>query len=155
MRTLDELLRATPALQGLSPTQHETVAGCARNRVFTAGERLLHEGDRADVFFVLRHGAVALETAVPGRGHVTVQTLHDGDLLGWSWLVPPYRTAFDARALETTHVVELDGACLRGKCDTDPELGYALLKAVATVFAGRLQDARLRLLDLYGTAAGA
>ena len=95
---------------------------------------------------------MALETTVPGRGAVVVETLHDGDVLGWSWLVPPYRTAFDARALGTTARDRLDGACLRGKCEADPALGYDLLKLLAAVFAERLQDTRLRLLDLYGGA---
>ena len=94
-------------------------------------------------------GQVALETVVPGRGAVILQTLHDGELLGWSWLVPPYRTAFDARSIATTHVIAFDGACLRGKCEADPALGYDLLKLLSGVFVERLQDTRLRLLDLY------
>ena len=110
----------------------------------------MREGDPADAFFVIREGAVALETVVPGRGAVTIETLHDGDLLGWSWLVPPYRTAFDARALGTAHLLALDGSCLRERCERDPALGYDLLKLLATVFTARLQDTRLRLLDLYG-----
>jgi hypothetical protein len=81
--------------------------------------------------------------------------LHDGELLGWSWLVPPYRVAFDARAMAATHAIALDGACLRGKCEADPALGYALLKILSTVFVERLQDTRLRLLDVYGKGTGA
>jgi CRP/FNR family cyclic AMP-dependent transcriptional regulator len=149
MRTIDELLGDVPALRALTPKHCETLAGCARNRVFAPGELIMREGAPADAFYVVRVGAVALETAVPGRGTVVVETLHDGDLLGWSWLVPPYRTQFDARSVGTTRAVELDGACLRGKCDADPALGYALLRLLATVFAERLRDTRLRLLDLY------
>ena len=77
---------------------------------------------------MIRHGLVAIETEVPGRGAVTVETLHAGDVLGWSWLLPPYRSAFGARALATTRVLAIDGACLRGKCDAEPALGYDLLK---------------------------
>jgi len=98
---------------------------------------------------------VAVETRVPGRGHVTLETLGPGDLLGWSWLVPPYRSAFGARALETVHAIAIDGACLRGKCESDPALGYDLLKVVATVFARRLEETRMRLLDLYAAVPGA
>ena len=154
MRTIDELLGDVPALRALSPEHRAVIAGCATNRVFRPGELLMAEGDPADEFFVIREGAVAIEVVVPGRGAVTVETLHGGDLLGWSWLVPPYRTAFDARSLGTTHAVALDGACLRGKCERDPALGYGLLKLLAAVFAGRLQDSRMRLLDLYGTPGG-
>ena len=154
MRTVDELLGEVAALAPLSPAHRGTLAGCARNRVFAPGEQVMREGEPADAFYVVREGAVALEIAVPGRGAITVETLHAGDLLGWSWLVPPYRTAFDARAVGTLHVLELDGACLRGKCDEDPALGYQVLKILAVVFAERLHDTRIRLLDLYGTMAG-
>ena len=150
MRTLDEELGEVPALASLTPDHRATLAGCARNCGFEAGERIMREGEPADAFYVIRHGAVALETVVPQRGPVVVQTLHDGELLGWSWLVPPYRTAFDARSLGSTRAIVFDGACLRGKCDADPALGYALLKLLSGVFVERLQDTRLRLLDLYG-----
>ena len=103
------------------------MAGCARLHVFYPGERLLREGEPADEFFLIRRGAVAIETEVPGRGAVTLETLEPGEILGWSWLVPPYRSAFGARALDAVHVIVLDGACLRGKCERDPALGYALL----------------------------
>ena len=75
----------------------QRVLTLARRRTFGRGEVVFHEGDPADSFYVIREGAVAIETEVPGRGAVVMQTLHDGELLGWSWLVPPYRTAFDAR----------------------------------------------------------
>ena len=114
----------------------------------------MREGEPADAFYVIREGAVALETDVPGRGAVTLETLHDGDLLGWSWLVPPYRTAFDARALGTTHAIAFDGACLRGKCEADPALGYDLLKllrgGVRRAPAGHAAAAARRLRERAG-----
>ena len=154
MRTVEDLLGEAAALRTLSAGHRATVAGCARNRVFTADDELMREGEPAEEFFVIRSGTVAIETIVPGRGAVTIETLHDGDLVGWSWLVPPYRAAFGARSLGTTHVLAIDGACLRGKCDTDPALGYDLLRLVASVFTRRLQETRLRLLDLYGAVGG-
>jgi CRP-like cAMP-binding protein len=154
VRTLDDLLGDVPSLRALAPEHLTTIAGCARNEVYEPGQAIMREGEPAERFYVVREGAVAVETDVPGRGAVTVETLHDGDLLGWSWLVPPYRTAFGARSLGATHVIAIDGACLRGKCDADPALGYALLKLVAGVFSERLRDTRLRLLDLYGAPGG-
>jgi CRP-like cAMP-binding protein len=130
--------------------QLELIAGCARNRVFAAGEQLMREGEPADDFYVIRRGDVALETYVPQRGALTIETLHDGDLVGWSWLVPPYRTTFDARALVETHAVSFDGACLRGKCEADHDLGYELMTRFTAVIVERLQATRLRLLDVYG-----
>jgi CRP-like cAMP-binding protein len=155
VQTVEELLEQAPALSSLAPEHRETLAGCARNCVFGPGERIMRLGDPADAFFVIREGAVAIETEVPGRGTVVMQTLHDGELLGWSWLVPPYRTAFDARSVGTTHAISLDGACLRGKCEADPALGYDLMKLISTVFVERLQETRLQLLDMYGRAGGA
>ena len=154
MQTIPELLAESPALASLAPEHRDQIAGCARNRTFNDGETILAEGGQADTFYVIRSGTVTLETFVPRAGPVIVETLHDGDLLGWSWLVPPYRVAFDCRAVGTTHTIEFDGACLRGKCDTDPALGYDLLKLVAAVMLERLQGTRMRLLDLYGKPQG-
>jgi CRP-like cAMP-binding protein len=154
MRSIDELLGEAPALGSLPPAHHETMAGCARLRVFAPGTLLLAEGAPADEFFLIRRGGVAIETEVPGRGPVTLETLGDGELVGWSWLVPPYRSAFGARAVDAAHVIAFDGACLRGKCEQDPALGYDLLKVVAATFVRRLEDTRLRLLDLYAGVPG-
>jgi CRP/FNR family transcriptional regulator, cyclic AMP receptor protein len=150
VRTLDELLADVPALAGLAAEQRELIAGCAKNVTFASGDYLMREGEPADTFFVIRHGAVAIETFVPARGPVTIETLHADDLLGWSWLVPPYRTAFDVRALETVRAMSFDGVCLRGKCVEDPVLGQALLERFTAVIVERLQATRLRLLDMYG-----
>jgi CRP/FNR family cyclic AMP-dependent transcriptional regulator len=149
MQTLDQLLGEAAALQSLPAGHRETMAGCARLRTYEPGAPLLAEGEPADEFFLIRRGMVVIETDVPGRGAVPLETLGDGDLVGWSWLVPPYRSAFTARAVDRAHVIALDGACLRGKCERDPALGYDLLKVVATTFVRRLGDTRMRLLDLY------
>ena len=151
MRTIEDLLAENTALGRLAPEHRELIAGCARNRTFQAGEYLLREGDPADTFFVLRSGDVAVETFAPQRGAMTIETIHDGDLLGWSWLVSPYRTAFDARALGTIHAIAFDGACLRGKLAADPAVGYDVLRLFTEVIVERLQNTRVRLLDIYGT----
>jgi CRP/FNR family transcriptional regulator, cyclic AMP receptor protein len=155
MQSLEELLGEAAALRALPAGHRDTIAGCARLRVFEAGAPLLVEGDPADEFFIVRRGTVAIETRAPGRGAVTIETLGDGELVGWSWLIPPYRSAFDARAVGTAHVIALDGACLRGKCEQDPALGYDLMKVVAATFVRRLEETRLRLLDLYAGVPGA
>jgi CRP-like cAMP-binding protein len=154
MRTIEDLVAEMPAFASLAPEHGAVIAGCGGNAAFHEGDFLMREGEPADVFYVIRNGAVALETFVPQRGAVTLQSLHDGDLLGWSWLVAPYRVAFDARALSTTHTLAFDAACLRGKCEQDPALGYDLFKVFAAVIVQRLQHTRVQLLDVYGTAAG-
>jgi CRP/FNR family transcriptional regulator, cyclic AMP receptor protein len=80
---------------------------------------------------------------------VTIETVEAGDVVGWSWLFPPYRWHFDARALSTVRATVFDGACLRDKCRADPELGFELMSRFAQVMLERLQWTRLRLLDGY------
>jgi CRP/FNR family transcriptional regulator, cyclic AMP receptor protein len=153
MKEMDALVAEVPALEGLAPDHFELIAGCATNVHFAAGDYVFREAEPANVFYAVRRGAVALEIHVPAREAVVVETLHDGDLLGWSWLFPPYRWSFDARALESTSAISFDGACLRGKCDADHDLGYELMQRIAQVIIERLQATRLRLLDVYGVTS--
>jgi CRP-like cAMP-binding protein len=155
MKAMDALIAELPAFAGLAPAQLELIAGCATNARAAAGECLFREGQQADVVYAIRPGSVALELHVPARDAVTIDTLHDGDLLGWSWLFPPYRWEFDGRAREGTALISFDGACLRGKCESDHELGYELMNRFAQVIIARLQATRLRLLDVYGVGAPA
>ena len=154
MRTLDALIVESPVFEGLDQDQLELIAGCAGNAVFAAGERLFREGDPADTFFLLRHGLVALDAYVPNRGQLTVETVGPGEIVGWSWLLPPYRWHFTGRAVDLVRAVQFDGACLRGKCEDDPALGYELMGRFAQVLIERLQWTRLRLLDVYGDGRG-
>jgi CRP-like cAMP-binding protein len=135
----------------MSAEELELLAGCASNVRFEAGDVLFREGDPADTFYVIRHGTVAIEAYGPARGEMTIETVEAGEVLGWSWLFPPYRWHFDARALSQVRATAFDGACLRGKCDDDPALGYDLMKRFAQVMIERLQWTRLRLLDVYGS----
>ena len=149
--TLAELVSAHPLLAGLPGHGVASVAGCAQNVSFKAGDLLLAEGDPANTLFLLRRGRVAIEVHSPGRGPMVIETVGPGAVVGWSWLVPPYRWHFDARAVEAVGAVAVDGACLREKAEADPEFGYALMQRVVSVLLERLQMTRLRLLDLYGS----
>jgi CRP/FNR family transcriptional regulator, cyclic AMP receptor protein len=149
-RTIDQLLAEVPAFGGLGQDALELIAGCGVNRTFDAGAYLFREGEPADNFFVIRRGHVALEVFVPARGQVVVSTHGPGELVGWSWLFPPFRWQFDGRAAETVHAIVFDGACLRGKCDADHAFGYELMQRFAARMLVRLQETRLQLLDVYG-----
>lgn len=153
MRTLAEYLPEHPFFAGLDQQAMELVVGCARNVHMADGQVLFRAGEPANTFYVIREGRVALEVHDPQRGTLVIDTVDDGDVVGWSWLVPPYRWLFDARAVSPVRAVALDGACLRGKCQADPQLGFALMQRVAGVMYDRLQAARIRLLDLYGGPA--
>jgi CRP-like cAMP-binding protein len=150
MKTLDAEVAESPVFRGLPAAHLELIAGCGRNTGFEAGDYLFREGDQADTFYLLRRGRVTLETFVPGRGALAVQTVDEGEVVGWSWLFPPFRWHFDARALDGVRAIAFDGACLRGKCDGDHTLGYELLGRFSPVMLERLQATRMQLLDVYG-----
>src|SRR5450759_4293460 len=151
MRTIEQYLPDHPFFSGLDADALAILAGCATNVSFAPGQFLFRTGQPADQFFVVRRGRVALQVHGPAAGTMVVDSADAGDVVGWSWLVPPYTWLFDARAVEPTGAVAFDGACLRGKCEEDPRLGYELMKLVTQVMFNRLVAARVRLLDLYGS----
>lgn len=147
---LAKLLREHPFFRGMDSAHHDLIAGCAANEQFKPNQYIFHEGGPSDKFYVVRHGSVAIEVYVPGKEPIVVETLQAGDILGWSWVVAPYRWTFDARAVELTRCISLDAVCLRGKCEEDHSLGYEIYRRMAPVMANRLAAARLRLIDMYG-----
>lgn len=149
METLEPILAKHPFLKGLEPRHLKILVGCASNVRFNAGQFLFHEGKEANEFYMIRGGKVAVQIQGAERGPITVQTIGEGDVLGWSWLIPPYRWRFDAKALELTRAIALDGKCLRTKSEEDHDLGYELLKRFAGIIVERLEAARLQLLDVY------
>ena len=151
-QTLEPLLRGHKFFAGLEDEHLALLTGCASNVVFPAGTFLFREGEPATTFFLIRDGAVALEIAGAGRGALVVQTLGAGDVAGFSWLIEPHSWEFDGRAVERVRAVQMDGACLRGKCDEDLRLGYELMRRFAALATSRLQATRLQLLDVYGHA---
>ncbi len=149
METLERLLAEHPFLKSLEPAHLKLIVGCASNVRFEPGDYIFHESEEADQFYIIREGKVALEIFAPDRGPIIIDTLVDGEVLGWSWLIPPYHWRFDARAVDVTRAIALDGKCLRTKCENDRALGYELLKRFASIIEQRLQATRLQLLDLY------
>jgi CRP-like cAMP-binding protein len=150
MKALDDILHEHRFFEGFAPEHLQLVAGCARNHRFDPGYYLFREGSDADEFFLIRHGRVALEIAAPGRQPVVFATLGEGEIVGASWLVPPYRWMFDARAIELTRAVGINAACLRGKCEADHDLGYEMMKRFLPILISRLHATRMQILDVYG-----
>lgn len=148
--TLKGILEQHPFFADLAPAFLQTVTGCAANVRFPAGTKIVNEGDEANHFYLLRAGKIAIEVFAPGHSPLAIQTLSGGDVLGWSWLFPPYRWHFDVRAVEDVRAIALDGKCLRNKCEEDHDLGYELMKRFSAIMVARLQATRLQLLDLYG-----
>lgn len=117
---------------------------------FEAEQYLCRHGAPANEFYLLRHGHVALEIAAPGRRALTFQTLGAGEVVGLSWLIPPYQWQYDAQARELTRAIAIDGSCLRSKCEADHDLGYQMMKRVVSILIRRLHATRLQILDVYG-----
>ncbi len=150
---LTDILNQHPFLNGMSDEHMKTLVGCATNVRFPEGSSLIREGELANKFFLIRTGRVALEMDVSGKGPLRIQTTGPGEVLGWSWLISPYRWHFGGTAVMDTRAIALDADCLRNKCETDAEFGYDMLKRLALVMERRLEATRLQLLDMYGMSA--
>ena len=146
---LARILKEHPFFKGMADAFCDLISDCATTEQFEAGRFVFHEGDPANHFYLLRHGKVALEIKAPERGSIVFQTVRAGEILGVSWLVPPYRWMFDAHATDVTRAIALDGKCLRNKSEQDHDLGYQLLKRFATVVQENLDAARLQILNIY------
>jgi len=149
IKTLEPELSAHPFFSGLESRYLGLLVGCAKNARYDSGKYLFHRDEEAADFFLVRGGKVNLEIFVPGQGPLILQTLGEGDIIGWSWLIPPFRWRFDARAMELVRVVTLDGKCLREKCEKDHDLGYELLKRFSEIIVDRLEMTRLQIIDCY------
>jgi len=145
-----ELDRFAP-LRRLTTAQRAAVADTARDVAYAQGATLIAEGREADGCWLITSGRVALTTEVPGRGEVVLQTLGAGDVLGWSWLVPPQLWHLTATAIEPVTAVACDTVALRALAERDPALGYRLALGFFELLLARLQSTRARLLDLYGS----
>jgi CRP/FNR family transcriptional regulator, cyclic AMP receptor protein len=135
-----------PFLRGLSETHLEALADCAMRLRFAPGDVIFREGDPANRFYLLIKGKIALESERDEK-RVRVQTIGGGDVLGWSWLFPPYYTHFDARAIEATEAMFFYGTRLREMCEEDHELGYEILRRIAAVVVDRLVSTERQLVE--------
>lgn len=148
MKQMADIIRSHGFLHGLPDDTIALIAGCAKNAVFRPNEYLCREGTAADAFYLIRHGAVALEIFAPGRGPFTFLTVKDDEILGADWLMPPYRWSFDARAVELTRAFVFDAKCLRDKCEADHHVGYEMMKRFVPPLIRSLQSARLQSLEI-------
>jgi CRP-like cAMP-binding protein len=138
-----------PFLSSLSPAYLAVLAECAEHRQFAAEEIIFREGEVADRFYLIQEGKVALESHVPPKGRLIVQDLGRDDVLGWSWLFPPYVWHFQARAVERTRAITFNGAHLLVACERNHEFGYDLMKRLAQVLIRRLQATQQHLVKLH------
>ena len=150
IKTIADIIQEHSFFHNLSKEQIQFIAGCGKNVVFQEGEIIAKPGEKADTFYLIREGGIALMIEAPPRKSFLFQTLGPGELAGLSWLIPPYLWTVTAKAVTTTHAISIDGACLRQKCDQDPKLGYLLLQHIIKILVSREDACRLHLLDVYG-----
>ena len=137
-----------PFLRGLNPALVEAVSQGSVDTTYETGELLVREGDVADRFHLVFHGEVAVEVGGPEGKRQTVQTIGPGEVLGWSWISPPYLWQFDGRAVKETRVVSLDTSVLRRALEARPVEGYRFLQRLLPVIGQRLENTRVQLLEL-------
>ena len=134
----------------MAPAQIAALAPFAAMKSFPAGTLLAKEGSSSDLFYLLVNGRAAIESYQSGQRPTIFQTLQGGEIIGWSWIFPPYEWVFDARALTDVDAIAFDAQGLRAQCEKDPVLGYELMKRFAKVMVTRLKATRLQLMDIYG-----
>lgn len=154
MENLGRVISEHPFCKGLEPDYVDLLIGCASNVRFESGYHLFRCGGEANQFYLIREGKVLLEIHSPQTPSLSLETVKSGDVLGWSWLVPPYRWRFDARAVEPVSAIAVNGKCLRAKCEKNSHLGYELLKRTVEIMGQRLDAARIHLVDLYSAERG-
>ena len=147
---LEAQIAAHPFLIGIGAHHLRLLADCATRSHFEAGHVIFREGEAANRFYLIEHGRVVLESSTLGEP-VKIDEIGDGDLLGWSWLFPPYAWHFTARALESTAAIFFYGTVLREYCEKDHTLGFELFKRMSAVMLRRLQAARQKLMSARRT----
>jgi len=149
MENLTGFIAEPPFCEGLETCYIDLLTSCASNVRAEKVFYLFRDESEANHFYLIWEGKVALESVKPTGPSLIVETVAKGELVGWSWLVPPYRWRFSARAVEPVRAIAVDGKCLRAKCEKNPHLDYELLKRTIEIVGQRLEASRLRMLDLY------
>lgn len=144
---ITEIIAGQQYFRGLDPAFIEVLAGHATERDLDKDEVLFHQGAEAGAFYIVREGFIAIEVPAIEGPPLELQRLGADALLGWSWLIPPYRWSFQARADEPARLVEFDGRAIRERCEQDPQLGYEIFRRFARLMSERLEEARVRMIE--------
>jgi CRP-like cAMP-binding protein len=150
METMEPILAAHPFCKGLDPRYLKLIGECASRETFKPGEFLCRDNEEARKFYVIHHGRVAVEIYRARRGAVTIQTLGEGEVLGWLWFDRPYHWHLDAEALDLTRVISLEVQGLMGRCNQDHDFGYELMRRYAHHLAVQFRVTKAQLADFYG-----
>jgi CRP-like cAMP-binding protein len=139
-------LAAHPFLRGMSRDHLAVLARAASDVIFPATHRFFEDGGHATQFWLVQSGHIAVDVHVPGQGRVPLGTIGMGELMGWSWLFPPFTWAFGAVAASPVEAFQFDARAVRAYCAADPALGYEVTWRLAQVVTKRLQSITRRLI---------
>jgi len=146
-QSIEDYLSNHDFFSGMDSSYLKFLSDSATEQQIKAGDVLFQYGKNADKFYLLRKGQVAIQVPALMGPALDIQTLGDDQILGWSWLIPPYRWNFLARALEDSELLEFDGSAVLARCQEDPKFGYELFKRFATLMSERLNAARQKMMD--------
>jgi CRP/FNR family cyclic AMP-dependent transcriptional regulator len=149
MQSKDEYLAAHEFFAGLNEDFMQFLSEYATERQYKKGEVLFQQGKPADKFYLVRSGQVSVQVPAIVGPTLELQILGENQLLGWSWLIPPYRWNFMARAVEDTDLIEFDGSAILDRCEKDPLFGYELFKRFTALMSKRLEAARQKMMDQW------
>ncbi len=139
-----------PFLRGMNENDLKGLGDHPKKIKFEAGQLVFREGAQATGFYLVQYGQIALETHLKDSGNILLQSVGDGDLLGWSWLFSPYQSHFDARAIEQSAAIYIDGDFMRQYCEARPEFGCEFYKRISQIISKRLQAAQRQISEFYG-----
>lgn len=148
MSSVEDILSKHPFFHELNQSYLRELSMCASTIGFDEGEYLFHEGDPASTFYIIQEGTVAIEMADERLGNFVVETLSEGDIVGWSWLFPPYKWHFEGRAVSLVRGVVFDGKCIRDRMEKNPSMGYEMLKSFSQMIVERLEQTRKQVKDI-------
>jgi len=148
-QSTEDYLSTHPFFSGLDDSYREFLSNSATELQIKKGSVLFKQGDRADKFYLLRNGQVSVQVPALMGPSLEIQTLGEDQVLGWSWLIPPYRWNFLARAVEESDLLEFDGGAILARCEEDPKFGYELFKCFAALMSERLAAARQKMMDQW------
>jgi CRP/FNR family cyclic AMP-dependent transcriptional regulator len=147
-----EYLSAHEFFSDLDDNVLEFLSECSSTCEIKKGQILFRQGENADKFYVIRNGCISVQIPAIIGPNLEIQTLSENQVLGWSWLIPPYQWNFQARAKEDSDFLQFDGAGILARCEQEPKLGYELLKKFAGLMSVRLEAARRKMMDEWNPA---
>lgn len=146
-QSIGDYLSTHAFFSGLDDSFMKFLSNSVKELRIKKGDVLFQQGERADKFYLLRNGQVSVQVPALMGPTLEIQTLGEDQMLGWSWLIPPYRWNFQARAVEDSDLLEFDGSAILARCEEDPKFGYELLKRFAALMSERLDAARQKMMD--------